>query len=101
MEMYKTVDEAIDSINEQVSAFLGRSCMFHVGIEVVDELRDYTPLDVEDWGVYEDQGEKTVTIYTADAEPFLVLIGEDKNGITKITKFGVSPETLEGMIESA
>jgi len=97
MEMYKTVDEAIDSINEQVSAFLGRACMFHVGIEVVDELRDYTPFNVEDWGVYEDQENKTVTIYNEDAEPFLILVGDEKN---EITKFGVSSETLEGMINT-
>jgi hypothetical protein len=95
MEMYKTTDEAVDKMLDILEPFLGRIVMFHVGTEMVDELRDYTPFDVEDWGVYEDEAVKTLTIYNNDHEIVLTAYG---NSDMDIFRIHIMRETIGNMI---
>lgn len=95
--MYNTVNEAVYVLNNILDLYINRACMFHVGLEIVDDIEDDTPFNTADWGVYEDQEKQTVHIYNEHSNEVAVLYGSDSSE-NIIKDFKVWASTVQDMI---
>ncbi|AIW03188.1 hypothetical protein CPT_Mater31 [Bacillus phage Mater] len=97
--MYNTVNEAIYVLNNIMDLYINRACMFHVGLEIVDDIEDDTPFNTADWGVYEDQEKQTVHIYNEHSNEVAVIrsCGTDKNVIKDFIIWGSTIQDMIGL----